>query len=211
MPAGASTNELAARGAAAAGAELLVAPAFAPPRLSRNTARTLDRLARRAHAFHRFAHHPLCDRYAGELIRLGRRERVCRGCAACAAGFVSGAALTALFAPEAALLFGALAVGAVLGVASLHVRLPKSLGRLLPAVALGAATASAFTTPRSYAWLTALVALAVAVLAYRRRGPSRTPCESCPERASAPCSGFERIVRRERAFQRVARGIIERA
>ncbi len=30
------------------------------------------RLAWSAHAFHRFAHHPLCERYASELIPLGR-------------------------------------------------------------------------------------------------------------------------------------------
>jgi hypothetical protein len=42
--------------------------------------RRLDRLGRRAHAFHRFAHHPLCDNYAGELIALRGRTRVCRGC-----------------------------------------------------------------------------------------------------------------------------------
>src|SRR3954452_7135005 len=47
----------------------------------RPLARKLDRLARRAHRFHRFAHHPLCVEYAPEVIRLGRRMRVCRGCA----------------------------------------------------------------------------------------------------------------------------------
>jgi hypothetical protein len=193
-------------------ARLLVAPAFAPPRLSQNVARRLDRLARRAHAFHRFAHHPLCDRYANELIPLGRRDRVCRGCAAIAGGVVGGGVLTVLFAPIGAVLYAALALGAALGVASLRVRLPKSLGRFLPALALGAAAASGFTTPRSYAWLVAVLAFAAASVAYRRRGPSRTPCESCPERLlPAPCSGFKRIVRRERAFQRVARGMIERA
>ncbi len=32
-------------------------------------ARRVDRLALRAHAFHRWAHHPLCAWYAAEVIR----------------------------------------------------------------------------------------------------------------------------------------------
>jgi hypothetical protein len=192
--------------------ELVRAPAFAPPRLSRDVARALDRLARRAHAFHRFAHHPLCERYAGELIRLGRRERVCRGCAALASGLCVGAALAVLAAPSAATLNAALAAGAALGAVSLRLRLPKIIGRFLPAVALGAGLASVVTAFESYAWLSGSVGCMVVVLLYRRRGPSRTPCESCPERTlPAPCSGFARIVRRERAFQRVAQKLIERA
>src|SRR3990172_5780311 len=65
-----------------------------PPAL----ARRLDRLARRAHAFHRFAHHPLCPAYASEVILLGRRTRLSRGCALAAAGTAAGA-LAAFAAP----------------------------------------------------------------------------------------------------------------
>jgi hypothetical protein len=214
MPARASTSELepAAESAAVVASAFARAPAFAPPRLSHAVARELDRLARRAHAFHRFAHHPLCDRYSGELIRLGKRERVCRGCAAVAGGFVAGAMLNALVAPGAMGLYGLLGLGALLGVMSLRARLPKSLGRFVPALGLGSAVVSVFTKPSSYAWLVAAVVCAGAMFAYRRRGPSRTPCETCPERLlPAPCSGFASIVRRERAFQRVAQRIIARA
>jgi len=60
-------------------------------RMSRALARRIDRLAVRAHAFHRYAHHPLCERYRGELIALRGRTRVCRGCAYALLGAVSGA------------------------------------------------------------------------------------------------------------------------
>src|SRR5947207_14201496 len=57
-----------------------------PPAL----ARRIDRLATRAHRFHRFAHHPLCDEYAGEVIRVGRHMRLCRGCTFAIAGGLAG-------------------------------------------------------------------------------------------------------------------------
>jgi hypothetical protein len=44
----------------------------------------------------------------------------------------------------------------------------------------------------------------IALMRYRRRGPNRTPCVECPERTAAVCSGLRPIVRRERAFRRVA-------
>ncbi len=38
---------------------------------------------------------------------------------------------------------------------------------------------------------------------YKRRGPNRTPCASCPERSGATtCSGLRPIVRREKALMR---------
>jgi hypothetical protein len=40
-------------------------------RVPESAARDLDRLAKRAHRFHRFAHHPLCAAYAGETLRVG--------------------------------------------------------------------------------------------------------------------------------------------
>jgi hypothetical protein len=60
-------------------------------RLEPALARRLDRLARHAHRFHRHAHHPLCGAYAGEVLRLGRRTRLCRGCTLAALGAVGGA------------------------------------------------------------------------------------------------------------------------
>jgi hypothetical protein len=192
--------------------ELAKAARFAPPRLDGRAARALDRLARRAHAFHRFAHHPLCGRYASELVRLGRRERVCRGCAALGLGFLAGLVLTFTFEPSVPVIDASLGAGAALGVASLWLRLPKLLGRFLPALGLALAFASALTHFRSYVWLAGACGFGLAFVAYRRRGPSRTPCVSCPERLErAPCSGFAPIVRRERAFQRAARKLIATA
>src|SRR5258706_14473890 len=58
-------------------------------RIARGTAIKLDRLSRGAHRFHRFAHHPLCDRYAGEVVRFGR-VRLCRGCTFAVIGGLAG-------------------------------------------------------------------------------------------------------------------------
>ncbi len=79
-----------------------------PPAL----ARRVDRLARRAHAFHRFAHHPLCSWYATEVIRLGRRTRICLGCTLTALGAVAGVAVGSVV--PAASAAGLLAAGIVL-------------------------------------------------------------------------------------------------
>jgi len=184
----------------------------APYRLSPATARAIDRLARRAHAFHRFAHHPLCERYAPELLILGRRGRVCRGCAAVLAGLPFGGALVGLLQPNAVTLAAALGVAALFGGLSLRVRLPKTLGRFVPACGIGAGLASAFT--HAGGRLAAVVALvtAVGVAVYRKRQPNRTPCVTCPERLGpGPCSGLRPIVRRERAFRRLAERLIDRA
>ncbi len=48
--------------------------------LPRGELRRIDKLAVRAHRFHQFAHHPLCDAYGDEVFRFGRRARVCKGC-----------------------------------------------------------------------------------------------------------------------------------
>ena len=184
----------------------------APVRLSRATARAVDRLARRAHAFHRFAHHPLCDRYASELVTLGRRRRLCRGCVAVLFGTCCGAALALLTSASSFTLYGAVALGTGLGASSLHVRVPKFLGRFVPAACLGAGVSSVVTRPESFAWLVALGCVAGGFALYRQRGPNRRPCATCPERSRpAPCSGFMPIVRRERAFRRLAERLIDRA
>jgi len=168
------------------------------PQIPRALARRIDRLAVHAHAFHRFAHHPLCGAYAGEVVSLGRRTRVCRGCLLAGAGASMGVvvALTEP-GPLTSSLGLALAVGVLL--AAERVRLPKVLSRLAPAVlivgAMGGGVVPALAT----------LGLAVVVLvAYRRRGPHRGPCERCPDRAQVPCPGFAPMIRRERAFERLA-------
>jgi hypothetical protein len=79
--------------------------------------------------------------------------------------------------------------------------LPKLLGRFLPGAGLGLALFSGLP-----AALGAMLALVAAWLIYRRRGVARELCATCPEQSASPCSGFLPIIRRERAFQRVANG-----
>jgi hypothetical protein len=183
--------------------------------LNEGTARKVDRLARRAHAFHRFAHHPLCQRYAGELIPLGRRARLCRGCACAAAGTLAGAggALFVRAASSTLFILGALGLATLLG--SLAARLPKVLGRGLAVALLSFACVAGLLAseraPRSLA-LALLAFGAVFIALYRRRGPDRSPCQSCPERQLVTtCSGLRPIVQRERAFRRLAQRVIDAA
>jgi hypothetical protein len=179
------------------------------------TARFIDRLARRAHAFHRFAHHPLCQRYASELIPLGRRTRVCRGCACAALGASAGAVVALLMRPSSStwLVGGALGVALLLG--SLAWRLPKSLGRGVGAALASYAGISGLLSGERAPRLLGLGMLAfgaVFIWLYRRRGPNRVPCQSCPERlARATCSGLRPLVQRERAFRRLAQRYIDAA
>src|SRR5262249_36330351 len=70
----------------------------------------------------------------------------------------------------------------------------RSLVLLVAAPLLLAALAAARPLPAP-----ALAAL------YKPRGPSRSPCDGCPERTQpTPCRGVAPIVRRERAFQRMS-------
>jgi hypothetical protein len=185
-----------------------------PPAL----ARRIDRLARRAHAFHRFAHHPLCAAYAGEVVRLGRRARVCRGCALAVCGLVGGAAaglaLPANVAAVAALAAAGAALAALGAAPRRGAHRSKLAGRALPAALLAAVVAHAARHPAWLALAAALAAVAAAALAvraYRRRGPDRSACTACPERMlDRACSGYRPIVRRERAFARAAARLLAR-
>ena len=159
----------------------------------------IDRLAWRAHAFHRFAHHPLCNVYRSEVLRIGKRFRWCKGCAFLAVGLVAGLAGGGLV--RLPLWWGVhvLLLGLVLGAASLLLRLPKIMGRLIPGAALGISLWAGWQCA-----LASLLAVAAVGILYRRRGVDRRLCETCHERESSPCSGFASIVRRERAFRRRA-------
>ena len=183
--------------------------------LPTSTARLVDRLARRAHAFHRFAHHPLCQRYETELIPLGRRARVCRGCACAAAGTLLGAVGALAVQPDLRTLFVCSALGVSVFLVSLALRLPKLLGRGLAAACASFAGLGGLLNPELAARELALSLLAFGggfLWLYRRRGPNRGPCQTCPER-SAPrvCSGLRPIVQRERAFRRLAQRHLDSA
>ena len=168
-------------------------------RIDPGVARQIDRLSRRAHRFHRFAHHPLCDRYSGEIVRIGK-TRLCRGCTFAIAGGIAGGLVGLAIGPSIAIGAVAVAVGTALLFGTMWgPRLGKRWTRLVPAALL------ALAIPCSA--VVAAVAIAIVIVArvlYGRRGADRAACATCPELGSAPCSGFARIVARERAFQRVA-------
>jgi hypothetical protein len=175
-------------------------------------ARRIDRLARRAHRFHRFAHHPLCAPYSMEVVRIGRRVRVCKGCALAVAGALAGG-IAGLLAPPlpAAPLAVLLALSAPLAAVAASPRRgkrrPKLLTRALPAAVAGAIAAAGLRAGAPGLAVTAatLAACALALRAYRRRGPDRAVCGGCPERtAQRTCAGFRRHARREAAFARLA-------
>jgi hypothetical protein len=181
------------------------------PTLPFPLARRIDRLARGAHAFHRFAHHPLCDEYAGEVLRVGRRVRLCRGCALAAVGGLAGAAAGLVLAPDPLLAASGLLTAVALASPPMSRRARgsgKLVVRFLPAAFGAFAIAAGLRAGGAAGVLLALAGLAaswVFVALYRRRGPDRSPCAGCPERLAAePCRGLAPIVRRERAFQRLS-------
>lgn len=179
-------------------------------RIPKRLARRIDRLAGRAHAFHRFAHHPLCGAYRGEVLVFGR-TRICKGCAFMALGALAGIPLGCLLPalPSGMLaLVAALACAWVWAVfaASWPRRLGKGGTRLIPAL-LGVCLAiQGFRRGGAGGLMLAAgigIGLAIALRAYRRRGPWRGPCAQCPERELMPCPGFRPQLRRERAFRRL--------
>jgi hypothetical protein len=177
-------------------------------KVDRALARRIDRLSRRAHRFHRFAHHPLCGAYVGEVIRY-RRIRVCRGCAFAILGGLAGGA-TALATGGSligSVIGSALGTGVLLATLWAKTRIAKRWTRLVPAAAFAYAISSGVLTWQTGGYLLAVLAgalVATARVLYGRRGADRSACASCPERNLAPCSGMAAIVSRERAFQRVA-------
>jgi hypothetical protein len=183
--------------------------------------RRIAGLARHAHAFHRFAHHPLCDRYRGELIALRGNTRVCRGCASALGGTVLGtvAALSLHLpvAPVAALSFasGLCLAGSLIALRRKPTprrgaRISKLISRGIPAALTSASLVALLMAAAWSRFALLLGATALCVRAYRRRGPDRSPCLQCPERIqSEPCSGYAPIVRAERAFRRRAHQLLD--
>lgn len=192
------------------------------PRLTPGQVRRIDRLSRRAHRFHRYAHHPLCGRYAGEVIRVGRRVRLCRGCTFAALGGLAGVVVGLALARGIGRIIGltggastrvelaAMALAALLLVPTVisKRRVPKLVSRLLPAALFALSLTMSVLAWQPIVIVAALVLVAGLRVGYGRRGGDRSPCETCPERTLSPCSGFAPIVRREQAFQRVVRRLV---
>jgi hypothetical protein len=190
------------------------------PRTPASLAVRIDRLSRTAHRFHRFAHHPLCDEYAGEVLALGRRTRVCRGCCGVAIGCLAGLLASVFFmtSPAATLFAAAFGLGGLLTALARpsrsRARTPKIVSRFLPSLAITYALGRAvqFGPLGAMAAGAAAIALLGIVALYRRRGPDRSPCATCPERnLPRACRGIAPIVRRERAFRRLAAQWLARA
>ncbi len=174
-------------------------------------ARRIDRLSTHAHAFHRWAHHPLCQPYRREVVLIGKRGRVCRGCLSLAMGLVIGTIAGLFVLTSLRLEIGSLGAAVALLLLSLKRRLHKIIGRTLPAAFASMAFFGAIRDTRAGNTLATLVvgvALllgACGIVLYRKRGPDRSACEHCPERARLrPCSGIQPMIRRERAFQRLS-------
>ena len=174
-------------------------------------ARRIDRLAGHAHCFHRYAHHPLCEAYAGEVLRVGR-VRLCKGCTLIGLGAAMGFIVGGL-APKASLpILGGIALvalgwtGAVFGAVWAR-RLGKVGTRLVPACVAAFLALQGLRIQSTWGYLLAVgcaASLPLAIRAYRHRGPWRDPCETCPDRAGQPCPGFRLQFRREKAFRRLS-------
>jgi len=180
--------------------------------LPKALARRLDRLAKRAHRFHRFAHHPLCDEYAAEVLRPSRRLYLCKGCTLAGLGTGVGVAVALTVPFEAGTVLGFVCAG-TLCLALRSRRHSKWLTRFAPMLGLTALTFSGLRHGGAVGLVAtglSLLALGSALVLYRLRGPERAPCLACPERDSpVPCRGYAAIVRRERAFQRLAARAID--
>ncbi len=180
-------------------------------RIPRDTARRLDRLAWRAHLFHRYAHHPLCEAYRGEVLRVGRMW-ICKGCAFVALGALAGIALGCLLPALTTEALTLLTIAVLAWLACVFTApwvrgMGKTGTRLLPTLGAVFLGFQGIRCGGVGGWGLALVLCLGTVLviwAYRRRGPWRGPCAACPEREGRPCAGFRRQFRRERAFGRLA-------
>jgi hypothetical protein len=178
----------------------------------------------RAHAFHRWAHHPLCEEYAGERLRFGRTH-VCRGCLFLGVGAGVGLMAGSVAPVASPLVTAASAVAASLwagvvwrsmqreralpaGPHAIPPPRPKIATRLLPAAIATFSGIVALRTGGAVGGVGVALLLVVAAgawLGYRRLGPQRRPCASCPEAVHLrACRGYAAITRRERAFSRLA-------
>lgn len=147
------------------------------------------------------------------MIRLGRTW-LCKGCTFALLGALVGTLAGMAFPPPESGGFLALGVLAAGGLGAMLARpLGKIATRLFPLGCLGFVEAQSLRMWDALGWAVAIIgagSLALAITIYRRRGPWRGECATCPEREERPCSGFRRQLRRERAFQRLGGRMLRR-
>ena len=161
---------------------------------------------------HRFAHKPLCDRFARDVLRIGPLH-VCRSCTLLYAGIAVGFALWALLPASPWAL--AVGLGAVLlpSAPPVYTRLPRGVrdvlrfgaGLLLPmtvAVGVGGALAAARGS--------LAVMWGFWRLYFLLRGARRAAaCNGCPElTAGGICSGFAQQADAFRQYEEAASSML---
>ncbi len=161
---------------------------------------------------YRFAHKPLCDRFAHDVLRIGPLH-VCRSCTLLYAGIATGFAAWALLPVSPWALAIALAAVLLPSAPPLYTRLPRhvrdvlrfGVGLLLPmAVAVGVAGRL----------IPALGALAVMWGFWRlyfhlRLARRAAACNGCPElNAGGICSGFAQQANAFRQYDEAASALL---
>ena len=161
---------------------------------------------------YRFAHKPLCDRFAHDVLRIGPLH-VCRSCTLLYAGIATGFAAWALLPASPWALAAALASVLLPSAPQVYTRLPRHVrdvlrfgaGLLLPmAVAVGVAGRL----------IPALGALAVMWGFWRlyfhlRLARRATACNGCPElNAGGICSGFAQQANAFRQYEEAASALL---
>jgi len=138
----------------------------------------------------RFAHHPLCERFGSDVLRIGRLH-VCRSCTALWSGFVAGGLATALApAPLPAVPLAVAGAAALVPIAlasppRVHGRLPRPV-RDLARCASGVLASLALVLALRGALLPGcllalgLTGVFLALSGSRQRGRGRR-CDGCPE------------------------------
>lgn len=156
----------------------------------------------------RFAHKPLCDRFHGDVLHVGRLN-VCRGCTFLYAGLVAGIAALATLRPDsttvAAILAALAALCAIGSHPARHGRWPRPVRDALrfASGALPSLAGALFVAGAPLLGALALVGLAGLYVAYARArsGIKARACDGCPELgAECVCSGFRLQAAAMRAY-----------
>ena len=163
-----------------------------------------------------WAHKPLCDRFARDVVRLGPM-RLCRSCLLLYAGLIGAAAAVAIFRPVSGWLLPAVAaaMGVTLGLSipRIYRHMPRPARDLLRLMA-GALTPMLLWALVGIAWPLAGAGAAVGVILHllyrrlRRRGMS-DPCTRCDQLSEGRiCPGFAHQARCLRHYDQAATDLL---